>query len=85
MAFEDYVKAVLVGGLPAVLDDPNAAQRGSSPQGDTRTERRAPAPTVKDQDTFVNQISNLRGVHLALFGVALFVVAGAIYVTIRGR
>lgn len=85
MAFEDYVKAVLVGGLPAVLDDPNAAARGISPQGDTRVERRAPTGTAQDRDTFTNQLTSLSGVHLALFSVAVIVVAGALFVTLRGR
>lgn len=84
MAFEDYLKAVLVGGLPAVLDDPNAAARGVSPQGDTRVERRAPTGTAQDRDSFVNQVSNLSGVHLALFAVAVLVAGGALYVTLKG-
>lgn len=85
MSFEDTLKAVLIGGLPAVLDDPNAARRGVSPQGDNRVERTAPTGTEQDRDTFVNQLTNLRGVHLALFGVAVLVAAGALYVTLRGR
>jgi hypothetical protein len=48
--FSDYAKAILAGGLPAVLDN-NAANRTA--QGDTRPERTAPESTIKDMEPFM--------------------------------
>ena len=48
--FSDYAKAILAGGLPAVLDN-NAATRTA--QGDTRPERTAPEATIRDSEPFM--------------------------------
>lgn len=44
----DYVRTILAGGLPAVLD---TGRQGSTAQGDTRPEQTAPAGTHVDNDT----------------------------------
>ena len=48
--FSDYAKLILAGGLPAVLDDPNALKTA---QGDTRAEQTAPAAGIMDAEPFV--------------------------------
>lgn len=58
MAFSDYARAVLSGGLPAVLDLGTQARPNS--QGDTtaagkRVEQTPPEPTKKDLEPFLQR------------------------------
>lgn len=81
MAFSDYAKAILAGGLPAVLDDGRAA---GTKQGDTRVERVAPASSIQDDEPFTSRLRNgmtLETGVLALVGVAALV--GIIYFVAR--
>lgn len=81
MAFSDYARAVLAGGLPAVLD---VGSQGGTRQGDTRPERTAPSSTVADDEPFTSRLSQgltLETGVLALVGVAALV--GIIYFVAR--
>lgn len=51
MNLGDYAKAILRGGLPAILDSPAASPTA---QGDTRPEQTPPAGTNRDVDSAVS-------------------------------
>lgn len=58
MAFKDYARALLNGGLPAVLD--LGVQAAPGAQGDTtrtggRVEQTPPEPTKKDLEPFLQR------------------------------
>lgn len=74
--FSDYAKLVLAGGLPAVLDN-NAASR--TQQGDTRPERTAPEPTIRDREPFMIGNTPVSPMLIVAFGVAIL----AVVVTVR--
>lgn len=69
--FTDYAKAILAGGLPAVLDN-NAAAR--TQQGDTRPERTAPEATIRDVEPMMIGNTPVSPMLIVAFGVALLAV-----------
>lgn len=77
MEWGDYVRAILAGGLPAVLDGNRTP--GAPVQGDTRPEARAPAGTIQDRESFAATASALPGgPWVWVAGVALLIVGLAI-------
>jgi len=55
MAFVDYAKDILRGGLPQVLDDPGKA--GTDKKGDNRPEVKPPNPKITDTDpAFIDKL-----------------------------
>lgn len=83
MDFSEFAGRILSGGLPAVLDNPNAQTAGSSTLSDTRVEQRAPSGTLQDRDTFANQMMAANGVRYAAFGVAVLVCGLALLAVLR--
>lgn len=84
MAFADYAKAILSGGLPQVLDLGTPA---GNAQGDTRPEYTAPSGTVVDRDTATagrsSPIVALDGKTIAIGVGAVFLVGAILFISIR--
>lgn len=76
----DYGKALLAGGLPAVLD---YGTKAGAKQGDTKPETTAPTATIKDVDTSAPRETSIVG-HITpkeiAIGVAGLLVVSAVLV-----
>lgn len=80
--FSDYAKALLAGGLPAVLDYGQTASPSAT--GDTRPERTAPTGTKQDEEPFLSRVTDsLTGGNIAVGALGLVAAVGVIWLIVR--
>ena len=74
MAFKDQLLAVLSGGLPALMEQPNTAAGAADGTPSTAVEKTSPQPQLQDKEPFLmrstqNQILTVTALAVGAIGL----------------